>query len=170
MSQSNCFRTLLFSPFIPFIVIFCQVLETHDRTDLDRLGAFVDSIKSAPGVSDAAQMMHGLSQSLYLVALEYLKLSESESLSEDMQACVETEMCLAALGLPYCGANMGTESQLVERRRGYGPDFSQFMNASGWPDAGSSDQQRMMNPMAGARNMANLEDWIHFGYAAMGPF
>ncbi|KAI8713442.1 Zn(2)-C6 fungal-type domain-containing protein [Fusarium sp. LHS14.1] len=30
--------TLLFSPFIPFIVLFCHIIEARDQTDLERLG------------------------------------------------------------------------------------------------------------------------------------
>ena len=95
-------RTLLFAPFVPFIVTFCHVMETQDQTDLARLGAFVESIHAATTVSESAAKMHQLFHVLYDVAARYIKLhmqrhGEGESTAQEMDAQ------LAAIGFPNAG-------------------------------------------------------------------
>ncbi|KAM7205739.1 fungal-specific transcription factor domain containing protein [Naviculisporaceae sp. PSN 640] len=68
--------TILFAPFVPFIVLFCQVIETRDRADLARLQGFVVSIQSSSsregGVSEAVDRFLRLFQVLYSVASHYV--------------------------------------------------------------------------------------------------
>lgn len=69
--------TILFAPFVPFIVLFCQVIETRDRTDLARLQGFVVSIQSSNtregGVSEPVDRLCRLFQVLYSVASHYVE-------------------------------------------------------------------------------------------------
>lgn len=67
-------RTPLFAPFIPFIVVFCHVIETRDEADIARLGAFVASIQPAAAASDAAAKLHRLLQVLHGVAARWVEL------------------------------------------------------------------------------------------------
>lgn len=53
-------------------MVFCQVIETQERADLDHLGAFVASIEPAAASSDAAAKLHRLFQVLHGVAARYL--------------------------------------------------------------------------------------------------
>ncbi|KAL4747256.1 hypothetical protein BDW72DRAFT_209715 [Aspergillus terricola var. indicus] len=39
--------SIIQSPFIPFIILFCHIIETSDASDLVRLGSFVESLESA---------------------------------------------------------------------------------------------------------------------------
>lgn len=68
--------TILFAPFVPFIVLFCQVIETRDRADLSKLQGFVVSIQSSNnregGVSEAVDRFLRLFQVLYSVASHYV--------------------------------------------------------------------------------------------------
>ena len=83
MSLTLLSRTILFAPFVPFIVLFCQVIETKDRTDLSRLQAFVVSIQSRNGgngsVSEAVDRLCRLFQVLYSVASHYVESHTSGS-------------------------------------------------------------------------------------------
>ncbi|KAH8164700.1 hypothetical protein CIB48_g3538 [Xylaria polymorpha] len=65
--------TILYAPFIPFIVIFCLVIETSDATDLARLHAFVTSLETACDVSSSVRKLHQLCQVLYTVAELYVE-------------------------------------------------------------------------------------------------
>jgi hypothetical protein len=49
---------------VPFIVVFCRIIETKDKTDLTCLGTFVASIQPAADASEAAAKLHRLFQVL----------------------------------------------------------------------------------------------------------
>ncbi|KAK1641496.1 hypothetical protein BDP81DRAFT_478846 [Colletotrichum phormii] len=83
-------RTLLFAPFVPFVVAFCHVIETLDQADLGRLGEFVASIKDAACVSSAATRVHHLFNALHGIALRYTQ----------PQSDPEIDWVLAALAPP----------------------------------------------------------------------
>ncbi|KAI0196374.1 hypothetical protein F4808DRAFT_452749 [Astrocystis sublimbata] len=65
--------TILYAPFIPFIVIFCLVIETSDSADLARLEAFVKSLEIACEVSASVKKLHQLCNTLYTVAALYVE-------------------------------------------------------------------------------------------------
>ncbi|KXH67887.1 fungal specific transcription factor, partial [Colletotrichum salicis] len=56
--------TILFSPFVPFIVTFCQVIETSDTSDLARLQGLVTSIQGAKEFTEASARLYRLFQVL----------------------------------------------------------------------------------------------------------
>lgn len=95
------FRTILFTPFIPFIVIFCHTIETRDKEDLSRMYAFLKSIESACQHSNAIAKHHHLFGVLYSVALRYteLGLPYSPVAKEQLQLRSEVDAHLSALGL-----------------------------------------------------------------------
>ncbi|KAH7140388.1 hypothetical protein B0J13DRAFT_557619 [Dactylonectria estremocensis] len=68
--------TILYNPFIPFIVIFCHVIETMDDSsdDLVRLKLFVDSLKTARFHSEANANIHCHFEVLHDVALQYSEM------------------------------------------------------------------------------------------------
>ncbi|KAK4234338.1 fungal-specific transcription factor [Achaetomium macrosporum] len=67
---------LLQSPFVPFTVLFCHVIETCNQADLDRLGNLVEILQSnaadffSPGVKKELRLF----KVLYDVACSYMKL------------------------------------------------------------------------------------------------
>ncbi|KAK4184954.1 putative transcriptional regulatory protein [Podospora australis] len=80
VERSNCglfstymHWTILMAPFVPFIVIFCHVIETKDREDLARLQAFVTSLQLESSVTEAVEKLRRLFQVLYSVASFYIE-------------------------------------------------------------------------------------------------
>lgn len=120
-SLSNAYpprcRVILFSPFIPFIVLFCHVLETGDMEDLDRMRTFVDSIESARHQPNVIAKHYRLFQVFHDVALRYTELKTASPPSQDGQAETRTEMdaYLSALGFqPHAapGSVAGNQSTI----------------------------------------------------------
>jgi hypothetical protein len=87
--------TILYAPFIPFIVIFCLVIETSDHEDLRRLADFVKSLETACGVSSSVRKLHQLCQVLYNVAELYV---EAKALEPVDPAGNEFDLYLSQLG------------------------------------------------------------------------
>ncbi|KAI8627100.1 fungal-specific transcription factor domain protein [Xylariaceae sp. FL1651] len=87
--------TILYAPFIPFIVIFCLVIETSDREDLGRLADFVKSLETACEVSSSVRKLHQLCQVLYNVAELYVEAKALEPLDP---AGNEFDLYLTQLG------------------------------------------------------------------------
>lgn len=146
-------RTVLFAPFTPFIVLFCQVIETRDQTDLARLHIFLTSVQSAPTFSDAAGKMYRLFQVLYSVALRYTELQNSTPPVEQAQASMEMDNYLAALGFP----SMIFDGQQQAQATGFAQ--GDLLQGTG----GTS-----VNPMMWMSNTAQLEDWFNSNQQMMG--
>lgn len=94
-------RTILFTPFIPFTVIFCHTIETRDKEDLSRMYAFLKSIECACQHSNAIAKYHYLFGVLYSVAFRYIELGlpSSPMEEEQLQLRSEVDAHLSALGL-----------------------------------------------------------------------
>ncbi|KAI0531635.1 fungal-specific transcription factor domain protein [Xylaria digitata] len=78
--------TILYAPFIPFIVIFCLVIETSDAEDLSRLRDFVCSLEPACEVSSSVRKLHQLCQVLYNVAELYVEAKAAEGVGSEFDA------------------------------------------------------------------------------------
>ncbi|KAI1379263.1 fungal-specific transcription factor domain-containing protein [Hypoxylon crocopeplum] len=76
--------TILYAPFIPFIVIFCLVIETSSAEDLARLAEFVQSLDAASGLSSSISKLHQLCQVLYNVAQLYIEAKAQQPVDQDM--------------------------------------------------------------------------------------
>ncbi|KIW06934.1 hypothetical protein, variant 1 [Verruconis gallopava] len=63
--------TLLFAPFIPFLVVFSNVISTADNTDLVRLRDFVASIADSD-FCEGARKMHHICSMFYRIAKLYV--------------------------------------------------------------------------------------------------
>ena len=139
-------RTLLFAPFIPFIVLFCHVMETHDRPDLARLEAFVPSIDAATTVSEPAAKMHQLFQVLAKIAKRYVQFGMPyRDGGAFAPAATTMDAQLAALGFPRAGPHddmdIGTHEQ--------------------------HDDQFSLNPLLWMADHVQLEDWLYTNQASM---
>ncbi|OLN82133.1 putative transcriptional regulatory protein C11D3.07c 4, partial [Colletotrichum chlorophyti] len=139
--------TIHFAPFVPFIVIFCQVMETRDSTDLVRLQGFVTSIQGAKDFSEASARLCRLFQVLYNVAFRYVEMRNSSQQSEQAQASQEMDKYLTALGFPTAG------QQPMEAGAG-----SEQM-----PMGGDGVNQTMW-----MGNAAQLEDWFYSNQQMLG--
>lgn len=92
-------RTILYAPFIPFIVLFCHVIKTSDADDLRRLSDFVNTLQGACDTSEAIAKLHRLCQVLYNVASLHAETKTRDVQDETMTpAGNEFDQYLSALG------------------------------------------------------------------------
>ncbi|KAI8262983.1 hypothetical protein K4K58_013260 [Colletotrichum sp. SAR11_239] len=72
---------LLQSPFVPFTVLFCHVIETCNEADLDRLGGLIGSLQQllTDDFSTGVKKEVRLFKVLYDVACSYIKLKTNDS-------------------------------------------------------------------------------------------
>ncbi|KAL2811234.1 hypothetical protein BJX63DRAFT_422478 [Aspergillus granulosus] len=93
--------SILYSPFVPFIVLFCHAIEVSSWRDLDMLDGFVVSLEPNCVLSTAIAKLHRLCQALSNVARLYIE-AKTQSQSQEGQALAavghEFETYLSALG------------------------------------------------------------------------
>ncbi|KAI1271658.1 fungal-specific transcription factor domain protein [Xylaria sp. FL0933] len=135
--------TILYAPFIPFIVIFCLVIETSDREDLRRLDDFVRSLEPACDVSSSVRKLHQLCQVLYNVAELYVEAKAAEGVGSEFDAY------LSQLGfMPVDVEGGGGGSSMM----GVQPGLEGDGNVQG---GGAIDEQ-----MRAIAQTNQLEDWF----------
>ncbi|EAW21004.1 putative transcription factor [Aspergillus fischeri NRRL 181] len=151
--------TLLFAPFIPFIVIFCHVIETQDEADLARLQAFVTSIQSASSISGPAAKLHRLFQVLCRIAMGYVKFRFSATPLDGWQDSSKIDTYLDALGFSSASACIpGRQHHLIPQHDSSNRE-AETNDARTSADA-KNDELRVMNPMMWMANSAELEEWL----------
>lgn len=141
-------------------MLFCQVIETREESDLVQMRAFVHSIQSATALTSEAGKMHLLFQALYNVASHYVEMSQTQTQpglglgQAQAQANVQMNDYLAALGF----ANMGS--------RGGGHD-AQPAEAESVP----GDHASLAGPAALQQEGVDISwmmgDWLHNNQAMM---
>ncbi|GIJ90968.1 hypothetical protein Asppvi_009933 [Aspergillus pseudoviridinutans] len=109
--------TVLQTPFVPFIVIFCHVIDASDFGDLRRLEDFVRSIECLCPLSQAVAKLHYLCQTLVLLAQLYIKAKVQGQEDQTLPfAGQEVGRYLASIGLaphsPYKDCN--SQQQMVD--------------------------------------------------------
>lgn len=152
---SNSHRTLLYAPFIPFIVVFCQVIETRDEIDLSRLQSFVASIDTGPPVPDAAANMYRLFKALYRVALRYIEFRDSTPPVDQPNAGAELNTCLNALGFTHVGLN-----HAQQEATGLCLGRNEVARYATGADVMGGMEGQGVNPIW-MSNPAELEDWFN---------
>lgn len=74
-------RIVLFCPFFPLVLLFCQIIQARDGessdADLSLLAEFTSSLESTCEVSEAIQQLHRLSQTLHNIASLYANARKS---------------------------------------------------------------------------------------------
>ncbi|KAI8400669.1 hypothetical protein FOFC_19517 [Fusarium oxysporum] len=65
--------TIIYTPFVPLVVVFCNVIETSNPEDIRILGEFCESLKPLCGIFEAIQELHDLCQVLYNLAISYVE-------------------------------------------------------------------------------------------------
>ncbi|KAH8651600.1 hypothetical protein BGZ60DRAFT_549870 [Tricladium varicosporioides] len=71
--------SILYSPFAPFMVVFCEAIATFNLIDLQSLGEFVSSIQPTPDDSEAAVRLYNLCFAFYEVAQVYFTESAAST-------------------------------------------------------------------------------------------
>lgn len=95
-------RAVFFSPFVPFIVIFCHVIATSDSEDLTRLEDFIASLRPLCAFSQSIDRLHNLCSVLGTVAHLYVEAKSRSQAGEDQTLASvgqEFDTYLSALGL-----------------------------------------------------------------------
>lgn len=138
----------MFAPFVPFIVLFCHVMETKDHADFARLEAFVSSIHAATGVSEAAAKMEHLFQVLYKIAARYIEIGMQYPDARTASAPTDMDAQLAALGFPRAGVYQASSR-------------TQPGSNAPLPD------QPALEPMLWMGHHMQLEDWLYTNQASM---
>ncbi|KAK1573909.1 fungal-specific transcription factor domain-containing protein [Colletotrichum navitas] len=163
--------TVLFSPFIPFIVLFCQVIETQDRDDLARLHSFVVFLQETATISDAAGRMSRLFQVLYSVALRFVEFRATTPQSRKTEASAEMDAYLAALGFPPKGTveerPYHDQPSTFNQNTGHAPELLSVPGITGMSVDGMDEDMRPGNPMIWMANAAQLEDFFYSNTAMM---
>ncbi|KAK1148556.1 hypothetical protein N8T08_009562 [Aspergillus melleus] len=107
--------SILFVPFVPFIVLFCHAVETGSVEDVQLMQTFNDSIESACPESKAIAKHHHLFQVFCGVARRYCELkavSVSEQEQEQLLLRREVDARLAAFGVQPNSLVGGLDSNL----------------------------------------------------------
>ncbi|XEU96048.1 hypothetical protein FSHL1_001333 [Fusarium sambucinum] len=138
--------TLNYSPFIPFIVLVCHVIESRDKQDLERLQDYITSMESNPVLVEAAGRMHPLFKALYEVASRYAECS-----AVLQEATHPTLGQLASLSLPFSGQVNPYEWDL-------GLDL-QSGHADGSSGAFAQEEEGVYPPFL-SYNIHDLESWF----------
>lgn len=101
-------RNLLLTPFAPFFVIFCYVIETSSLDDLKLLQEFVISLDTARDASETINKLYCICQVMCDVAGLYVE-AKSQQMEDQSMAPIgdEFEMYLGQLGF------MPTEDQAM---------------------------------------------------------
>ncbi|KAK3354419.1 hypothetical protein B0H65DRAFT_437777 [Neurospora tetraspora] len=91
--------TILYAPFIPFIVLFCHVIETSNMQDLDRMDHFVASLSTVCSISEAIDKFNRVCQVLCHVARLYVETKAQQQQDQDMMLVGhDFDMYLTQLG------------------------------------------------------------------------
>lgn len=134
-------RSLLLTPFAPFFVLVCYVIETSSADDLKILKEFVASLALARDSSEAVEKLYRLCQVMYDVLTLYV---EAKSQQQQDQSVVpigdEFEMYLSQLGLM--------------------PMEDQTMTGAGGHDGGGGVQPGNSGQVPHHAQVAQIADWF----------
>ncbi|KAB5559949.1 hypothetical protein GE09DRAFT_1172783 [Coniochaeta sp. 2T2.1] len=151
--------TILYAPFAPFIVLFCHVIETSDKEDLERLELFVDSLNISRAVSGAVDKLHRMCRIMADVAVLYVEAKDNEKKTLDANMAPlghDFNMYLSQLGF------------MPPMPPGPTPGFETPGGAAGGMDSDMMNAQYQATQLGdwfeGGRNMMGLveEDFSHF--------
>ncbi|KAK3364500.1 hypothetical protein B0T25DRAFT_67577 [Lasiosphaeria hispida] len=104
--------TVLYVPFVPVIVLFCNIIETSDTSDLSRLEAFTNSLQAVSEISKATDKFWRVCQVLCNVARIYMEAKTRQEQDQDMNLVGnDIDMYLSQLGfMPQHGQVPGNEN------------------------------------------------------------
>ncbi|KAJ3466968.1 hypothetical protein MRS44_004532 [Fusarium solani] len=145
--QSNYFLlyinwTLLQSPFIPFIVLFCHMIETSDPSDLPCLRDLVHTLETVtePSQYSLCQKQLSMFKALYDVAVKYfnIRAAATPEAMLDTRGTGSAGYCTPNPKLPSPVPQMGASNQNVANLSGMLP-----FSSSGQPVDAAQGQMPM---------------------------
>ncbi|RKK95668.1 hypothetical protein BFJ70_g17682, partial [Fusarium oxysporum] len=129
---------LVATPFAPFFVLFCFVIETMSTTDLALLKEFSASIEET---SDASETMQKLSRLCHVMSNVAALYVEAKSQQQEDQTMVP----------------IGDEFDVYLNQLGFMPVMDPNMNVTGGdPNAAFAENSQMADWMSGSRNLLGL--------------
>lgn len=140
--------TILYAPFVPFIVIFCHIIETSDKEDLKRLEQFVTSLQVSRAVSGAVDKLHRLCRIMCDVAALYVEAKEAENQMADANT-----------------TPLGNDFNMYLSQLGFMPPAQPSFDSAGGDVADGGLDSDMLNASYQA---AQLGDWFEGGRHMMG--
>ncbi|KAL9488042.1 hypothetical protein ACSS6W_000319 [Trichoderma asperelloides] len=124
---------LLLTPFAPFFVLFCYVIETSSFADLKVLQDFVDSLEAARGLSEPIDKLYLLCKVMFDIAKLYVEAKAQQQQDEN--------------SIP-----IGDEFEMYLSQLGFIPNEDQVMANASTNDAGA--------PIQGGGQVSQLADWF----------
>lgn len=165
-------RALFFSPFVPFIVIFCHVIATSNPQDLARLEDFIASLQPLCAFSQSIDRLHGLCSVLGTVARLYVEEKPRNQVGEDKSLASvghEFDAYLGALGLApgNMPSSQGYFQPDVSSMQTGMPDPSQQIPGMAVPISQSQSQQDTV-PLVELSQAEQLGNWYSGNQYMMG--
>ncbi|KAK4071081.1 transcriptional regulator family: Fungal Specific TF [Trichoderma aggressivum f. europaeum] len=131
---------LLLTPFAPFFVLFCYVIETSSFADLKVLQDFVDSLEGGRGLSEPIDKLYRLCRVMCDIATLYVE-AKAQQQQDENSIGDEFEMYLSQLGF------IPNEDQ---------PMANANTNDPGVPAQGNGQVAQLADWFFGSRNMISL--------------
>lgn len=117
-----CARAIILTPFAPFFVLLCHVIDTSDMSDLRLLESFMESLVPAMPWSESSQKLHRLCQVMCSIARYYVEAKQQQEANSNMRPIGdEFEMYLGELGF----MNVDQIAPQLDPSVGPGDPFSQ---------------------------------------------
>ncbi|VUC26615.1 unnamed protein product [Clonostachys rosea] len=128
---------IMLRPFTPYLVLFCNVIQTGNQEDLNRMRDFVKSLKSFTSSCTAARNHQRLFQVFYNVATRYTELKQSFGTalcSDEVQETHEIDSYLSAMGFCQQGVpgEMMAEPTMAPLSREMAGDDQPAMYLPSW--------------------------------------
>ncbi|KAL4789627.1 hypothetical protein BDV19DRAFT_382966 [Aspergillus venezuelensis] len=152
--------TIFFAPFTPFIVLFCHVIEAGDVEDLNRMGIFVETFKSACQYSSTIKKHSRLFSAFLEMALHYNELKTSSILLQEKHARRRTD---AGWQIVAPGQQSKGSSQIDY----YSQEAGQPMSSDIDVIADSAQDQSTQGDIWSQHGLWG-EDWFSFNQQVMG--
>jgi hypothetical protein len=149
----------MLTPFAPFFVLFCHVVETLSGDDLRILEEFVASIETLRDASETIEKLYRVFQVYRDVAVVYV---EAKSQQQEDQTMVpigdEFDMYLSQLGFMPVDDHTMVQANQASANTGNDPDLNSMQGGGGGQAA------QMADWFSGSRNMFGLleEDLSQF--------
>lgn len=128
------------TPFAPFFVLFCYVIETSSFADLKVLQDFVDSLEGGRGLSEPIDKLYRLCRVMCDIATLYVE-AKAQQQQDESSIGDEFEMYLSQLGF------IPNEDQ---------PMANANTNDPGVPVQGNGQVAQLADWFFGSRNMISL--------------
>ena len=149
------YRTVIHTPFAPFLVVFCNVISGSDMTDLKLLEEFTLSLESSRQASEATEKLFLVCDVFCRVAQLYVSASGVDA--EDSNAAVDNT------SMPFPSSQNSNASSTQQLARA---ELDPYLNKLGFFGASGDDSgvvvsvDGMMEGLEGFTRGGTLGEWF----------